>query len=245
MKTIQDYLKTCDRQAVIGSFIYNYAFRPLSLMKDGIRNKTIDEIRTRIEENLNKFIDKLINITPEPIPDTFIFLACHCPDTGDGDIRFNLYKVSEILNYKGGYLIPTGYNLMPVEQVLSFLVADNYLTQYHINGLIVDFLYEMTFYGFDQKHREAALKELEESAKEAEENRDNPNYYITHEELMAKIEKDYGIELEKHDERQEKALRVFYKAQSEYYTYCCQIEIEKLKELLHSQSKDNNDKNTI
>ena len=81
MKTIQDYLKTCDRQAVIGSFIYNYAFRPLSLMKDGVRNKTIDEIRTRIEENLNKFIDKLINITPEPIPDTFIFLACHCPDT--------------------------------------------------------------------------------------------------------------------------------------------------------------------
>lgn len=61
---------------------------------------------------------------------------------------------------------------------MGYFVADTYLTQYEIDNLLVDFLHETSWTGFNHEDLERILNDLDESIKEEEEHKDDPNYYI-------------------------------------------------------------------
>ena len=63
MKTIQQYLRECDRSAIINGYIYKYAFN-WELMGSEYKDITCGEIVEKYKRTLNDYIDKLIEITP-------------------------------------------------------------------------------------------------------------------------------------------------------------------------------------
>ena len=97
------------------------------------------------------------------------------------------------------------YEFTEQKEALSFLVSDNKLTQDNIMDVIVDFLHEISFFGYDQESLEEEKKRLDESIKECEE---HPERLITfnYEEFC----REYGIPItEEYPEENEKK-KAFY-----------------------------------
>ena len=57
MKTIQEYLKNCNRKEVINMYIYKYAFTP-ELIDKKYQNITCGEIIKKYTEILNNYIEQ-------------------------------------------------------------------------------------------------------------------------------------------------------------------------------------------
>ena len=62
---------------------------------------------------------------------------------------------------------------------MGYFVADTYLTQYEIDNLLVDFLHETSWTGFNHEDLERILNDLDESIKEEEEHKDDPKKFTT------------------------------------------------------------------
>ena len=124
------------------------------------------------------------------------------------------------------------YEFSAFEDVVGYYVADTYLTQYEIDNLLVDFLHESSWTGFNHEDLDKIISDLEESTKEAEEHKDDPNYYTTAEEFFKQMEEEHGFEFEKKDEKQEEANDIFFKHLIDYNKKCKVIELQKLKDLI-------------
>ena len=235
MRTIQEYLKECDRESIIKDFIFQYAFSPMEMMSENCRNITIGQITDYYKENLNKLIDRLISTEPKLDDDRWILLAHHSAEDECGDMVYCLYKESDI--YKDEFPVSYGYEFSPFEEVVGFYVADTYLTQYEINSLIADFLHEVSWTGFEQEELEEKVENIIQSAEDAELHKDDPDYFITHEELMKRMEERFGIEFERKDPVQEEAWYKFIRHQKEYNEVCQKVEIEKLIESIRKEKE--------
>ena len=237
MKTIQEHLKNCNREEIINDYIFTYGF-DYQLMDKKYDNITCGEIKKRIRENINEYLDNVIKMTPKPDPEghEMILLSYHTSETEAlSDIRHILVKKEDVLNEENlEFITPYGYEFTPLDETCGFFVADNYLTQYEINSLIVNFIFETTFTGWKQEHVEETLKSFDESAKEYEENKDNDEWIESHswENLSKDLEKNLNIEFEKKDPKQEEYHQTFIKQSAEYNNKCMRLEIKKLKKLL-------------
>ena len=233
MKTIQEYLKNCNRKEIINMYIYKYAFTP-ELIDKKYQNITCGEIIKKYTEILNNYIDKLISIKPNFDNDeVWILLSTHSYGEFDDNIQHLLIKKSDLLSKDDLESVESyAYNLSPFEEILSYYVADTYLTQYEINDLLVDFLHESSWTGFEQENLKQTVEDLEESLREIDENKENPKTLYSAEEVFKQLEEEYGFEPEKKDEKQENAYKKFLKNIMEYEKECKNIELKKLKDLL-------------
>ena len=222
MKKIQHYLKTCDRKSVIDAFLYKHAFSYSSLMSEKLKDVTIGEYVDRVSQNVSDLIDRLISIEPAQ-DDEWVLMAVHNPSEDD-DVIFNLYKIEDLYNNDR----PQSYSYAfdKFENALSFFVADNYLTQYYIEDLIVDFLFEVSWTGYEQEELDSVLEELDETMEDIKE---NPDRLIPLEEGLKELGLDF--ELEVRDEKEEEAWKEYIKDSVKYADICRKIEIEKFKEL--------------
>lgn len=237
VKTIQYYLKKCNRKEIINSYIYEYGFN-YELMKEEYRNITFGQFIDKYTEELNKYIDKLISIEPKFDEETLILLTIHAYSRfNDNDIQHLLIKKSELLNETdlknvGSY----GYELTDFDEIVGFYVADTYLTQYEIDALLVDFLHESSYTGFNHEDLNKMQSKLEKTMKEIEENekesKDELDFYNIVEEFLKQKEEELGYEFEKKDDSQEKAHNIFLKQLIDYNNTSKAIELQKLKELI-------------
>ena len=229
MRTIQEYLKECNREEVINNYIYSHTF-DYTLMKDKYRELTVGEIIDAQKAALNDMIDRMINMKPKPDKDgeVWILMTVHSSEDESGDLRHILVKKSDVLDEKNEWITPYGYEFTPHEEVVGFYVADTYLTQYWLTELIEDFLFEASWTGYNQEHLQETLDELDKSVEEIEN-----GTAVTHtwEEVQAELEKD-GFTFEKKDKEQEEAWHKYIKACGEYARKCQEIEIKKLREML-------------
>lgn len=234
MRTIQEYLKECDRESIINGYIYEHAFSPISCMDENNRNRTLGEIIDYYREKLNGLIDKLISIEPVKTDERWILMAYHQTEDEFGDIAYSLFKESDL--DKEGLITTYAYEFSPFEETVGFYVADNYLTQYELDNLIIDYLYEVSWNGFDQEYLEERIDEIITSYEDAEKHKDDENYFVSFDDVKEKIKEEFGFELEKKDPEQEKAWHELLKHQMEYNILCQRIEVEKLKETLCSEN---------
>lgn len=233
MKTIQEYLRNCDRKEIINMYIYKYAFTS-ELINKKYENITCGEIIKKYKKILNDYIDKLISIKPNvDNKEKWILLSTHVYGEFNDNIQHLLIKKSDLLsNDDLESLQSYAYNLSPFEDILGFYVADTYLTQYEINDLLVDFLYESSWTGFEQENLKQIVDDLEESIREIDKNKKDSKSLYSVEEVFKELEEKHGFEPEKKDEKQERAYKEFLKSLFEYEKECKNIELKKLKDLL-------------
>lgn len=232
MKTIQEHLKTQDKEAVIDAYLYRYmSDRYLQEHPD----MTYEEAGRHCADKIDKLIDRLISLDPLPNENNLIFLATHCfPGEREEDIDFALLREDELGDdWSCRYSI----EFTPFEEAVSCYVADTYLTQYWIDDLLAYFLHEITWTGYEQEHLEEVTAEINEAIKEVDEHKDDLQYFATHEEFIEQMEEAFGFEFEKRDPDQEKAFKEVMKHVCKYNETCQKIEKRKLMKLIDEERK--------
>lgn len=233
MKTIQEYLKNCNKKEIINMYISKYVFMS-ELMDRKYKNKTCGEIIEKYSKLLNEYIDKLVSMKPSTEDkETWILVSAHSFSEFDDEIQHLLIKKSDLLNQSDfDSIVSYAYDLSSFDEVIKFYVADTYLTQYYIDELLVEFLYESSFTGFNHENLEEILGDLKKTTKEIEEHKDDPNYFYSIEEVFKDLEENHDIEFEKKDEKQEEAYNKFVKQLMEFNKICRNIELKKLKDMI-------------
>lgn len=228
MRTIQEYLKECNRDNVIESFLYKYTFSGSLLWRNN-KDLTINEIIEQERVALNGLIDRLIEIKPKKSDDgeVWILMTIHCAETDLGDDTANiLVRQSDVMNEDLEWVTSYGYEFTPHEEAARFYVADTYLTQHYVEDLIVDYLYETSFTGYQQEGLKETLDRLNESID------DSKNNGTCETKDFSEFLEEDGYGFERKDPAQEKAWRDYIRHCIDYNKKCMEIEIGKLREML-------------
>jgi len=217
METIQEKLRHCDREAVIGLFIHKYVLSsPLCLLE--MRDMTIDEITEYYHFEINGLIDRIINADIKPNGD-FVFIVIHCCELDGEDIWVQLIKTSDL--DRDGFKVSYGYSLESYEVTAGYPVADTCLTDFYIDDLLAEYLHEVSLTGFQQERLQKVIDRIDKAINE-------PGKTYTHEEVIEKL-KGFGYETEEPDPEQQKAYRKLMAEIGEYNERCQEIELEKLR----------------
>ena len=234
MKTIQEHLKTYDRDTLINAYCFKHA---PSVSDPFLPDKKISEITDKLKEALNRSIDYLCSVEPKRDDDPCFLLAYHTINTEDisENVRFTMIPFSK-MNDK--ILAGFSFILSPTEEIMGYYVSDAYTTGYYLEDLLVWFLHEATFFGYE---RERVEEEAEELDRRHQEVIDGTAELIPAEEVY----KDLGLGTEwvpeeRNKEEKEEEYRI-QKIVGEFNHSCMKREMEETKKR-YELSMQQNDK---
>ena len=214
MKTVMYYLQNTDLNEVL-DIIAN------DLMKDTIallemKDRTIEDIRTRYKDTISESIDELLKL--EMIPtDRWVLYLCDCADHGDIDRQLYLCDVNEIREN----IDASSYSFISADwqETLGYLVADNKLTQDYITTVLAEYLKEVTYFGsmmeIRMKRIERVKSELDKSMQDIRE-----EHTISAEDVFRKLEEEYGWPHDEEDETQDRLRQAIHEAEHNFNQYC-------------------------
>ena len=234
MKTIQEYLKECDREAIIDQYISTYLLNTdlIAPKYDGV---TVGDLKDRMKIEINGLIDRLISTEPVSNEDGGILMVIHTSELGYrcDDIDIILVEESDVLS-GNNEVQAYDYAFLSHAHMMTFLVADTYLTQYYLNDLIVEFLHEALLMGPKQERLQSFIKKLEKGRNDYREGRSIP-----FEHAIMDLEEKYGYECEIQDPDQEAAKYELEVHKMRYDRFCKEIEIRKLRDDLLKETGNN------
>lgn len=195
MKTVQDYLKTLERNELIETYLFahpiEYEFHP------EYRTMTVDAIRELHRELLGKYIDWLSALeikAPKHGRQSLLYVYRRLKN-GHHKPAFGMVQLDELLKL-GSSAEDYAYLLCEQAEIMGYLVADTPLTQRYLYELIADVMFEASWFGFRQEHLEEELCKLEDACREAEEGKRC---------TLEKLEAEFGMEPD-HESPDEKEL---------------------------------------
>ena len=225
MKTIQEVLRELKVDEIEKCYFGEHPIELLSLK--GVDAVTIGKYRKKVSSAFQSFVVKLRNMEiVDNSDDSWILFACKltCENRLNGH-TVELIHLKELMKEKDLSKVETyAYEFTEQKEALGFLVADTKLTQDNIMDVVVDFLYEISFFGYEQKQLAKEIKKLDEAMKEIEE----------HPERLERVDLDelfgkYDISKEEINPEEDKLRKAYYKAEMEYIQYCRIAEMEKIK----------------
>ncbi len=225
MKTVQEHLRTVNKDELIDTYLYRY---PIRLHEINDKTRTVAEVIAHSRDVLSRFIDRLCSLKAEDetAGSRWILYAVRSLDAEVDDIDFLLIKEDEFLE-KGDAAESYAYEFETHETMLGYCVSDAPLTLHNLTDLLASFLYEASFFGFEQE----SLAEVKETLEEAASAIDSGEYKgkcVSIEELFGKYGTDLDVESPDERELHGKALV----ASGEYMKYSRSKELEKLKAIL-------------
>ena len=163
MRIFQEILKEANREEVIQAYW------------DRVRNETVSneiysiytmgEIKKLYEEKFTQYLDRLLSLEPKPGKDEAILFAYEY--LGMDDILSTPQIVLVHANEMHEKRPQTyAYEFCPQEEIISFFVAETPYTKKYIMDLIVDVLYEASFFGYNESIKEEEKQKLDEAVEE-------------------------------------------------------------------------------
>ncbi len=226
MKTIQEVLKYMNTDEIIDYYLSKYMYISLNTVNTRIDSLTLSEYRNMIKKNLKDMIDRLVKMTPNHSTNKCILFVYKCVgnDTFD-DIDVGLIEVDELLNADDISNVNTyDYVYERQEDTINYLVADTTLAQTNLLDLVTSYLYDMSFFGYEQGHLEEERQKLDNASKELEEHSEK----LTARSIID-INDGYEDALDDKYPEEEEKLSVYYKSMFEYNKYCKAEELKKIK----------------
>lgn len=156
------------------------------------------------------FFDELDSLAPEDITDDMVEpLLAKCQEISDKSVEYLGDKTSG--SYPG-YIERYGYMFSPREKIICYIVPPHIIgspMQYIFTASV---LYEMTFFGYDEKELDKERKELEESIEEIEQFKSLPPEQQKDQlESIEDFEREFGFNDNRTDEEKEHDLFVMKK----------------------------------
>lgn len=240
MKTIKEYFKNCDADALIRHYIYTH---PITIK--GENDEKYKYTFKKLYKKIDELIERIKNTEPAERTDLekMVFIVYHSADIFDEpDINCGLFEIEEInklcekdhwfkeslkksmetvderaLAMNGGFFELTqpvskdpydrpgfaetySYIFTPFEEAIGFYVSDSPLTQYYIDDVLMSFIFEISFFGFEQEEQQEHRDMLTQGLEEAE----IPEKTIPLEDLMNELKEEYGFTEEPRDDNEEK-----------------------------------------
>ena len=231
MKTIQQILKETNHKSIESAYFYDH---PINLWE--VRNLddiSIGEFNKRISNRFQDFLNKLceMDIKKNRLKQGILFVYKSQTDDIMLGKSVGLIHADELIETDNISNLSTyAYEFTEQKEALSFLVADNKLTQDNLMDVIVDFLHEISFFGYNQESLDKEKIKLDESIKECKE---HPERLVAFE--HEKFCEEYGIPVTEEYPEEDEMKRKYYEAGMEYTKYCKTIELQKIKELLTTE----------
>ena len=164
MKTVQETLRDMDNKELMRKFFYEHPNK-LGSFDDDL---TIAQAKKRANEIIAKYIERLENIAIKPNDKQMIFYMYEYLSSYNLERNRGLSTLAD-LQEKGVEAPNYGIEYTPQEEIMGYCVADTEMTQYYLNDLIVEIIWDASFFGVEQEKLPEAIKELEEADKEIDE----------------------------------------------------------------------------
>lgn len=225
MKTIQEHFREADIDELVGSYIFAHplSFDPSDEIADDL---TVADAYSRYEHCVRGLVERIRNV--ETVPDMdgckWVFFVHHGPENDGDDIYVVLAKQDDVLDASRP-LIPYGYDFSPIAETAGIPVADTYLTLRNMHSVLLDYMFEASFFGYGQEGLQDALDRLDESIAHSKE---HPEDLRPIDELWERI----GYEPEVRDPVEEAAWRDWLHAESGYCTAATDVERAKVARLI-------------
>ncbi len=226
MKTVQQVLREMDAEPMMRAFFEEYPINILDI--EGYDEEVIiTDYKNSVEKKFRFFLERLRSMRVEP-GDRQGILFVYKSQTDSSmflGIDVGLIYADELVSIDNLSDVPTyAYEYTEQKEALAFLVADNELTQNHLMDLVVSFLFEMSWFGYEQEGLREEKEKLERIIDDFKEHPErsvptNPDDLL-HESGLP-IEEIYPEEKEKE--------RRWIEAGIDYTSYCRNIELERLK----------------
>lgn len=228
MKTIQQFLIETDHKSIESVYFYKYPINLWEICE--LDDFTIGELNSRLSSRFQEFLNNLCKMDVEKTTKKqgALFLYKSQKESITLGKTVGLIYLDELMETDDLYNLPTyAYEFTEQKEALGFLVSDNKFTQDNIMDVIVDFLHEVSIFGYNQEKLNDELEKLNNSINESEA---HPERMVTysHEELC----KEFGIPITEEYPEEDEKKRKFYEAGMEYTQYCKSIELQRIKDSL-------------
>lgn len=226
MKTIQQVLCEINKDELEKEWFAKYPvqFKDCDVV-DNISLKEVLEIEHR---NFRLFVEELCNIKADEESD-YILLVTKCVDNELFWYDTILVNKEELLNSNNLSDVESyAYEFNDRNETLAYYVADTELTNNHMMELVISFLYELSFFGYDVEGLEEAQVRIEKSKEEMEHL--DESKCMNFDTFMKSL--DVHIVKDSKDIFEEEYERDVYRAAMNYNNYCRTQELKKLRNLL-------------
>ena len=164
MKTVQETLREMDKKELLRKFFYEHPNK-LDSFDDDL---TIAQAKERANKVIGKYIERLEAMEVKPNDRQMIFYMYEYLGSYKLDQNRGLCTVAD-LQEKGIEAPNYGIEYTTQEEIMGYCVADTEMTQYYLNDLMVEIIWDASFFGVEQEKLPEAIKELEEADKEIDE----------------------------------------------------------------------------
>jgi hypothetical protein len=227
MKTIQEYLKEVDVDRLIKEYFKTYPIKYES--SEDRMDLSVRQIREIMENRLVEYIHRLqsIEVIPSENNEESILFAHKYLHDGIDDIAYLMLHKQELLE-KGTEVSTYVYEYCRQAEIMGYLVSDADFTQKNIYGLMVDVMFEASFFGYEEEDLENAREELDDAIAEVKRGKCT----------ITTMEELFGEKKEEIDELEEQLYHKYEDASINYGNYCKKREMEILKQLLLRKEKE-------
>ena len=154
MKNVQYYLKKYDKERLAIEYFNKYLLKSDYIMNRKFNKMTISEYRNYCIRGIKKYINRLCKLKTIQLSEKeqFVFIRTD-PRMNDYDDNtdFSVYKFKDVFSKKK-HIKPYSYTFTHQDEIMSYLIADTYINKCHLNDVLVDILWEASFYGYGKEH---------------------------------------------------------------------------------------------
>lgn len=222
MRTVQEILKSMDEEKLINAYLYRF---PVNVQDWSNNDEKIGEVKATIYKRMHKYLERLKKLPILKDDDQGIFFVHRCiKDDMNGQI-FQLIFLNE-LKEKREATQSYGYNFIEQEKIMGYWVAETALTKYYLEDLMVDILYEASFFGFTQEHLQEEKDELDRRIAE------DDSETISVEDFFAELEEEQGYKFDRQSSDEQKLEMKVIKMAGEYWEHSRKKELHNVIKLL-------------
>lgn len=165
MNTVQWYLDRTNRKELLNYYMFSHPLEIRPGINDGVlKEMTLRDSYNMAYRKMSSIIDEMLSMEPR-VPENknygvlFIHESCKGDLLNDEEcclVYLDEIKKIETIKNPATY----SYVFTPRKEAVGFLVADTTQTQRSILNLLTQFLYEITFFGYEEEKTDEERKKL-------------------------------------------------------------------------------------
>ena len=222
MRTVQELLKSMAEEKLINAYLYRF---PVNVQNWSNNDEKIGEVKATIYKEMHKYLERLKKLPILKDDDQGIFFVHRCIKDDINGQTFQLIFLNE-LKEKREATQSYSYNFIEQEKIMGYWVAETALTKYYLEDLMVDILYEASFFGFTQEHLQEEKDELDRRIAE------DDSETISVEDFFAELEEEQGYKFDRQSSDEQKLEMKVIKIAGEYWEHSRKKELHNVIKLL-------------
>lgn len=222
MRTVQEVLNSMDKQKLIDAYFYRFSIK----LQDIDNNEaTIADIKAMAHERMDSYLERLRTLPITKDDNQGIFFVHRCIKDDMHGEEFQLVFLNELKENREETQ-SYGYDFIEQSKLMGYWIAETALTKYYLEDLMVDIMYEASFFGFSQEHLQEEKDELDRRIS------DEDAKCIPAEDLFAELEKKQGYKFDQQSPDEEELEMKVIKMAGEYWEHSYKKELRNVMKLL-------------